>query len=154
MQANPAAGVYGLITVGALLSAESARRQTYPETVEGVLIALLIYWLAHSYSEFTAQRLAEGTAVKFGDLGRTMLRELFIVVGALVPLGTVVIWWIAGGRLTNAVEAAVWASAVMVVVVEAIAGVGAGLKGWEFVGQLALGVVIGLLILALNFVLH
>jgi hypothetical protein len=154
MLANPAAGVYGLITVGALLSAESAKRQTYPETVEGVLIAILILWLAHSYSEYTAQRLTEGSRLEFRELGRTMLRELFIVAGAFVPLATVLVWWIAGGQLTVAVEAAVWASAIMVVLVEAFVGIGAGLKGREFAGQLAMGVFLGVLILALNFVLH
>jgi hypothetical protein len=154
MRANPAAGVYGLITVGALLSAESARHQTYPETVEAVAIALVIYWLAHSYSEFTAQRLAEGTRLEVRALVRMMGQELFIVVGALVPLAFVVVWWLAGGPLSGAVEAAVWASAVMIVVVEAIAGVGAGLEGREFGGQLILGAVLGFLVLAMNFVLH
>jgi hypothetical protein len=154
MLANPAAGVYGLITVGALLSAESAKRQTYPETVEGVAIAIVIYWLAHSYAEYTAQRLTEGSALEAREFARTMLRELFIVVGALVPLATVLVWWVAGGPLTAAVEAAVWASAAVIVVIEALAGIGAGLKGREFVGQLLLGGVLGLLIIALNFVLH
>jgi hypothetical protein len=154
MLANPAAGVYGLITVAALLSAESAKRQTYPETVEGVLIAILIYWLAHSYSEYTAMRLTEGSRLEVRELGRTMVRELLIVAGAGVPLATVLLWWVAGGRLTVAVEAAVWVSAVMVVLVEALAAIGAGLRGRELASQLALGAVLGFLILALNFVLH
>jgi hypothetical protein len=42
----------------------------------------------------------------------------------------------------------------MIVVVGAIAGVGAGLKGREFAGQLILGAILGFLVLALNFVLH
>jgi hypothetical protein len=152
--ANPAAGVYGLVTEGALLSAESAQRQTYADTVEAVVIALSIYWLAHSYAEFTALRLEHGTGLKLTDLGRTMMRELFIVAGALVPLVTVLVWWAAGGPLTSAVEAAVWASAVMIVVVEAIVGVVAGLKGREFAAQLMMGAVLGFLVIALNFVLH
>ena len=154
MVPNPAAGVYGLITVGALLSAESAQRQTYPDTVEGVVIALVVYWLAHSYAEFTALALTAGSGLKVRDRVRTMVGELTIVLGALVPLATVLVWWVAGGHLGSAVEAAVWASAVMIVVVEAVAGFEARLKGREFAVQMILGVVLCFLVLALNFVLH
>src|ERR1019366_2743617 len=49
--------VYGTIAIGALLAAETAQSETYIETVGGVLIALVIYWLAHAYSEFTQSGL-------------------------------------------------------------------------------------------------
>jgi hypothetical protein len=53
MLANPGAVVYGTVTVGAVLATESAQRETYASTLEGVLVALVLYWLAHSYAEFT-----------------------------------------------------------------------------------------------------
>jgi len=55
--ANPAGLIYGTIAVAALLAAESARRETYVETVGAVLITLLLYWLAHSYAGFTGERV-------------------------------------------------------------------------------------------------
>ena len=39
--------------------AESAVRESYGETVAGVLVALLLYWLAHAYSELVGWRLEE-----------------------------------------------------------------------------------------------
>lgn len=154
MLLNPGAAVYGLITVGALLAAESAQRQTYAETVEGVLVALLILWIAHSYSEFTARRLEDGVKLKLSDLAKTMGRQLSILSGAAVPLATVIVWWIAGGRLTTAITAAVWTAGGMILVVESVAAFGAHLEGKELAGQIVLGLVLGLLVAALNFVLH
>src|ERR1035441_8833725 len=49
MPTNPGRLVYGTIAVGALLAAESARQETYVETVFAVAITLLLYWLAHSF---------------------------------------------------------------------------------------------------------
>ena len=46
--------------MAALLAAESARQETYPRTVGAVAITLILYWLAHSYSEFTGERLERG----------------------------------------------------------------------------------------------
>ena len=44
MPTNPGRLVYGTIAVGALLAAESARQETYVETVFAVAITLLLYW--------------------------------------------------------------------------------------------------------------
>jgi hypothetical protein len=154
MLVNPAPAVYGLITVGALLSAESAKRQTYGETVAGVVLALLIFWMAHSYSEFTARRLEEGAKLRLTDLARTMGQQLSILAGAAVPLAIVLVWWITSGSLTGAVAAAVWVAAGMIVIVETLAALGAHLSGRALAGQIALGAVLGLLVVALNFVLH
>ena len=43
--------VYGVITVGALMAAESGRHESYLDAFASALIATLLYWLAHSYAD-------------------------------------------------------------------------------------------------------
>ena len=54
MLSDLSAAIYGLMTVGALLAAESADSETYAETVGAVAVTMIVYWLAHSYAEFAS----------------------------------------------------------------------------------------------------
>jgi hypothetical protein len=151
---NLAAVVYGTITVGALLAAESADSETYPETIAAVVLALLVYWLAHAYSGLTEYRLEQKKALTLRDLGHALADELMILAGAAVPLIVLIICWIAGAALSDAVIAATWTSAGMIVIVEVFAGIRAQLSGRELAIQAALGTLFGFLVIALRFVLH
>jgi hypothetical protein len=151
---DPAGAVYGTITVGALLAAESAHQETYLETVVAVVLTLVLYVLAHSYSEFAGHRLRAGEPLELEGYRRSFVREAAALPGAVVPLIAVLISWVAGASLSTAVSAAVWTSAGMVVVLELVAGIRAGEEGRELAGQVALGALLGLLVIALKLVLH
>lgn len=154
MLPNPGAAVYGTIIVGALLAAESAKRETYAASVGAVAIALLVYWLAHTYSEFTGDALERRQRLTLDGLARTLMHELTIVAGAAIPLLALLICWIAGVRLTTAVAVAVWTSAATIVMIEVVAGVRAHLPTRALVAQIAVGTLFGLLVIALELVLH
>lgn len=154
MPVNVARVVYGTVAVGALLAAESPEQETYPETLASVLVALLIYWMAHSYAELTARRIEEGERLTTTALIGSMLHEVWILVGAAIPVIPLLLWWVAGGSLADADTAAVWTAAGMVVVYEVIAGLRAELTAKEMAVQLALGATLGVLIITLKLVLH
>jgi hypothetical protein len=151
---NPAGAVYGTIAVAALLAAESARRETYLATVAAVVITLALYWLAHSYAEFTGERLRTGERLTRAGLSRMMARELTILIGAAVPLVVLLISWVGGASLTTAVNAAIWTSAAMIAIIEVILGLRSRLPGRELAAQTVLGALLGLLVVALRVVLH
>jgi membrane protein YqaA with SNARE-associated domain len=154
MPVNVARVVYGTVAVGALLAAESPEQETYAETLASVLVALLIYWMAHSYAELTARRIEEGERLTTTALVSSMRHEVWILVGAAIPVIPLLIWWVAGGSLANADTAAIWTAAGMVVVYEVIAGLRAELTAKEMIVQLALGATLGVLIISLKLVLH
>jgi len=154
MSPSPAGLVYGTIAIGALLTAESARSETYAKSVVAVVITLLLYWLAYSYAEFTGQRLEKGEPFEFGELGAAAVKELSVLIGASVPLFVLLIFWAAGAQLSAAVSAAIWTSAAMIVIIELVIGVRAQLSGRDLVLQTAFGAMLGLLVLALRVVLH
>jgi hypothetical protein len=147
---NPGGAVYGTITVGALMAAETGQRETYVETIAAVLIALLLYWLDHAYAALTGQRLADGTKLTPAALGH----ELSMLAGAAVPMLTVLIGWAAGAALATSLTLGVITAALAVVAVEVLAAVRAELSGRELVGQVAIGGLLGCLVFALKAVLH
>jgi hypothetical protein len=151
---NPGSAIYGTIAVGALLAAESVRRETYGKNIEAVVITLLIYWLAHAYADLAAVRLRSGARLTIGGLGKTMLHELPLLAGATIPLAILLICWAAGTRLSAAVIAALWTSAAIVVTIELSAGIRGRLGARQFLAQVLVGAVLGSLVIFLKVVLH
>ena len=151
---NPGSAIYGTIAVGALLAAESVRRETYAKNIVAVVITLLIYWLAHSYADLAAERLRSGAQLTVGRLVRTMVEELPLLAGATIPLATLLICWAAGTRLSVAVIAALWTSAAIVVMIELSAGVRGHLAARQFIAQALIGALLGSLVIFLKVVLH
>jgi hypothetical protein len=154
MPTNPAGLIYGTITVAALLAAESARQETYPRTVGAVVITLLLYWLAHSYAEFTGERMEQGEPFTLAGLGRTAAQELMVLLGAAIPLLVLLISWATGAALTRAVFAGIWTSAAILLAAEIVIAVRAKLTGRDLVRQTCLGAVLGGLVIALRVLLH
>jgi hypothetical protein len=118
------------------------------------VLTLLLYWLAHSYADLAGERLRSGAHLTLGRLGRTMLQELPLLMGATIPLATLLICWAAGSKLSIAVIAALWTSAAIVVAIELGAGVRGRLAARQFMVQAALGGLIAALVLFLKLVLH
>ena len=151
---NLGSAVYGLITVSALIAAESAGQETYGETVGGVALAMVLYWVAHAYSELVAWRVRRGEALTPGSLGRMLRWELPILAGASPPLLAVLIAWAAGATLGSAIDIALWTGVATIIAVEVAAGIQADLSGRRLLIQAVVGAAFGLLILALRLVLH
>ena len=105
-------------------------------------------------AEFASDRLKEREPARFAELGRIMGHQVPILFGAAIPLVALLIVWVADASLSTAVTAALWTSAVMVVLIEVMAGVRAKRSGRELVFQTLFGALLGLLIIALRLVLH
>jgi hypothetical protein len=153
-EVNPGGAVYGIITIGALLAAESGARETYPETVGSAVIAMMLYWLAHSYSDVLGLRLSDEQQIEGQRLWQTFVRDWAIVKGASVPLLTLLVAWVTGAGQATAVTAGVWAAVVSLIAFEVAAGVRSKAKLAELVLEGLVGATMGIAILALRALLH
>ncbi|MGI8713959.1 MAG: hypothetical protein ACR2NR_12445 [Solirubrobacteraceae bacterium] len=154
LPANPGALVYGTILVTTLLVAESPKRESYVKTVGAVAISLVVYWLANSYAEFTGQRVTRSEPFHVREFASTAQHELAVIYGALVPLLALLICWAAGATLQTAVTVAIWTAVTMIVATEVVIGVRAELTGRHLVIQTGMGMLLGLLMIALRVLLH
>jgi hypothetical protein len=146
--------VYGVITVGALMAAESGRHESYLDTIASALIATLLYWLAHAYADLLGRRLATGDRLTARALARELAHDWAIVRGAALPLAALVISWAVGASQEDGLTAALRTAVVTVVVFELLAGVRAKSTPGELLLKLAVGLTMGLAILALRGILR
>jgi membrane protein YqaA with SNARE-associated domain len=151
---NPTGTVYGTITVGALLAAESALRDTYLETVGSVALALAIYWLAHSYAELLGRRLTAHERLTVAGLGRALGRDWAIVRGAGAPLLALLVAWVAGASQETAVTVALWTCVASLLAFELLAGLRARARPAELALELCVGAAMGLGVILLRVILH
>jgi hypothetical protein len=151
---NPAAAVYGLVTIGALLAAESGLRDTYPETIGSVAIAAVLYWFAHSYANVLGVRLSEQRRLSGKELWQAFIQDWAIVRGAGMPLLALLVAWAVGASQEAAVTAGVWTAIASLIGFELIASVRSHAKPIEMALEVLVGASMGLAILALRALLH
>jgi hypothetical protein len=151
---NPAGAVYGLITVGALLAAESGLRETYPETVGSATIAVVLYWFAHSYADVLGLRLSEQRRLAWWELWHTFVQDWAIARGAAAPLVALLVAWVTRAGQSTAITAAVWTAAVSLIAFEVAAGIRSRAKPLELAIEVLVGATMGLALLALRALLH
>ena len=151
---NSGGMAFGVITVGALMAAESGRHETYFDALASAVIATLLYWLAHAYAELLGRRLDTGERLTVSALARALAHDWAIVRGAAIPLLALVVAWLAGAGRESAVTAALRTAVVTVVVLELLAGIRARSSPAEFVLKGAVGVTMGVAILAVKGILR
>jgi hypothetical protein len=151
---RPGPLVYGTMTVGAVLDAEGVKTETFAETIVGVALAMVLLWLAHSYAQITGHRLEKGEHLTPRLIGQHMAHEAPILAGAVVPLLTVLIWSAAGSNLSDALSAGIWADVAMIVVINLVAAFVSELSGVALLFQTAVGVVLGIGIIAVKLIFH
>ena len=151
---NPSGVIYGTIAVGAVLAAESTRRETFPDTIEATVLVLGLYWLAHTYATVVGDRLKTRQALAASGLWRALMHEGSIVKGAAIPIGVLVVTWIAGVSLQTGVNVALWSSAGALISFEVMATLRSEVTGSQRVLQIVVGALLGAGVLALRVVLH
>lgn len=151
---NAAGLVYGVITVGALMAAESGRHESYLDAFASAVFATLLYWLAHSYADLLGSRLETGEPLTARSLGQALAHDWAIVRGAAIPLLALVIAWLVGASRESGVTAALRTAVVAVVVFELLAGIRAKSTPGELLLKGAVGVTMGIAILAVKGVLR
>ena len=126
----------------------------YPDKVGSTVLALAIYWLAHSYSTVLGRRLSDQEHLTAGALTRALAHDWPIVRGGSIPLLALLVAWAAGASQTTGVNAAVWAAIASLIAFELLAGLRADATPRELALEGGIGVAMGLAILALKSLAH
>lgn len=151
---NPAVQIYGTIIAGALLAAESDRRETLAQVAGSVGLTLILLWLAHAYATSVGHRFgATGERVQT-HFWRSLIHDLALLRGAFIPLGVLLLAGAAQASLSQAVTAALISAAVLVVLFEILAGLRGRLRPLEMVVQVVVSALIGVGVLALKVIVH
>jgi hypothetical protein len=151
---NPSGLIYGSILSATLISAETAKAERYSGALGGIVLAEIIYWLALSYSEFAGERAETGDRFELRAFLRSAKHELAVVLSGIPPFIVIVVCWIAGADLSTALTIGVYTAATMIVLAELIIGISTEQTGRELIFDTLVGVLFGVLIVALKVLLH
>jgi hypothetical protein len=139
--------------IGVLLAAEDARHAGYPATLEAAVVVVALYLLTRLYTQTLGMRLRGREPLSASLVWRSCVHELPIVEGAVIPILALLVAWAAGFNVGSGVTAALWVTAVVVVVLEVLAGWRARERRrlWP---QAVAGASMGLVLISLKLVLH
>lgn len=151
---NPSGVIYGTIAVGAVLAAESTRRETFADTIGATVLVLGLYWIAHAYATVVGTRLKTRQSLSGKGLWKAFVHEAAIVKGAAIPIAVLIVSWLSGVSLAAGVTASLWSSAVTLTVFEAIAVVRSRVTGFQGLAQILVGALLGAGVLLVRVVLH
>ena len=145
--------IYGTITAGALLAVESSYRQTLAQAVSALATTLVLYWFAHTYAWLLDRRLRTAKRWTLSDFITGLLHEWPIVQGAFIPTLVLVAVAVAGASVRVAEYAALASSAVLLIVLEVLAGQRTSRGKAEAAVDVAVGVVLALGLIAIKALL-
>lgn len=152
---NPTGVIYGTMTAGALLVAESTRRETILEVAVATAVALTLYWLVHAYASALGERVEHaGHGWTARRLGAVAVHELAMLKGAAIPLVVLVGAGAVGAGVGDATTAAVAAAVFLLVILETVAGLHSGVGTVALVVQIVVSSLIGVGVLALKIAIH
>jgi hypothetical protein len=149
-----ARAVYGTIMVGSLTAVESSQQESYAGAIVSVTVAMLVLWIAHAYSSFAGERLHRSEALTLSGLYRAMAHEASLLAGAVLPMLVLIVCAAAGVALGDALAAATWVAAGLIVVVEIGAGIRAHLTGRQLLLQVTLGALMGAAVVSVHTLAH
>lgn len=150
---NPSRVVLGVIVTGALLAAESGLHDTYLATFASGALAAVLYWVAHAYADVLGRRLRSTRRLTPGELWQSLIHEAAVVRGAAIPLLALLIAALLGADQETGVNIAIWSAAASIVVLELIAGLRTHATRGEIALEAALGIAMGLGVIALKVLL-
>ena len=153
VEGDPGAAIYGTLTVGAVLAAESTRDVHVFFALVGTAVAVLLYWLAHAYSAGMSRRLSDKTPLSWQGFRSDLKREWGIIEGATIPLVPTFLVFAFGAQPSTVYATGLWIVAISLVAYELLAGLAIGLRGLALLGQTAIGGVLAVGIVALKALL-
>jgi hypothetical protein len=151
---NPSRVVLGVIVTGALLAAESGLHETYLATFASGVLTALLYWIAHAYSDVLGRRLRSPRRLTRGELGRSLGHEWAVIRGAAIPLVALLVAALWGADRDTGVTIAIWSAAAAIIALEMVAAVRSHATRFELVIEIAVGIAMGISVIALKAILH
>ncbi len=140
--------------IGVLLAAEDARQETYAETIGATAVVVVLYWATSLYTHILGVRLRTHEPLGGALFWRSVVHEFPVIEGAVIPVAVLVLAWATGASLISGVRAAVYATAISIVLLEIAAGWRAQPRGPSIWLRAVAGAAAGLAVVAVKVILH
>jgi hypothetical protein len=147
--------VYGTITVMSVLIIFDGWQHLRLLDVVGVIIGPVVaMFMAHVFSALVAKQVEAGRPLRGGDYGTTVRSESRFLLLCVPPLVIVSLLFISGVSIADAIQVTLWFGVASLGFWGLVAGRRAGYTGWRILVVIAAGLVVGIVVLAIQVILQ
>jgi hypothetical protein len=144
-----AAGIYGAIITAAILDTAGGRMST-EALVIGVVVTLVVYWLAEEYAELLGEQVEGGRLPTWGRIREALAETWPMVSASFVPLVALVIVRLAGASALTAANTGLAVAVALLVIHGWSAARASHLRGRQLLLTTSIAVALGLVMIALK----
>jgi hypothetical protein len=148
-----ASEIYGLVVCSATLAAAAASGQESFVEVS-VLVTVVVYWMAESYSRALARHSLKDAPLGWSDIRAILSQGWPMVSASFLPLLTLVVLGALRAPISVAVNVSLAVATVLLVGAGWSASRASGLRGWRLLTSTAASAVFGLTMVGLKNLLH
>lgn len=151
---NVTAALYGAVVSAGLLSVADEDVSPTPGLLAGTAGALVVFWLAHAYTQVLGTRPDNASGSLMSHMVHTAGHDFPLVLGGLPALALVGAAVLAGVRPDTAVMVVILITGVVLTVGGYVFGRRCGARGWDLVRETLTGSLLGAGILILEIFAH
>jgi hypothetical protein len=126
----------------------------FADVVAVIVGPVLAIFVAHAFGGVLAAGAAKGSPLTMSELLGVVRAESGFLLLALPPLALLTLLTLAGVGLGNAIRIVIWLGAASLGFWGGLAGARAGLRGWRLALSVAIGLLVGGLVLSLKVLLQ
>jgi len=141
------AGIYGTIVTAAVIAAGGNQLDSAQLAVT-VVVTLIVYWLAEQYAELLGAHTHDGRLPNVGQIRSSLAGTWPMVTASFLPVASIGVAVLFGASSSDAAQAALIVTVVLLIMHGYTAGRAAGLRGRR---QAIVTVIAGLLGVAMVF---
>ncbi len=125
-----AASIYGTIVTAAVIAA-GGNQLTSAQLAVTVVVTLIVYWLAEQYAELLGAHTHDGRLPSAGLIRSSLAEAWPMVTASFLPVASIGLAVLFGASSSDAAQAALIVTVVLLVMHGNSAGRAAGLRGWQ-----------------------
>ena len=123
-----AAGIYGTIVTAAVIAAGGNQLDSAQLAVT-VVVTLIVYWLAEQYAELLGAHTHDGRLPSVGQIRSSLAETWPMVTASFLPVASIGVAVLFGASSSDAAQAALIVTVVLLIMHGYTAGRAAGLRG-------------------------
>ena len=148
-----ASAIYGLVVCASSLAAASVSGRLWFVAIS-VLVTVVVYWMAESYSHTLAHHAVTQAPLSRADIQAILSQGWPLVSASFIPLATLLLMGALGASVFISINVSLAVATLLLVWAGWRASRASGMRGWRLVISCGTSALFGLAMVALKNLLH
>jgi hypothetical protein len=146
--------LYGALVSGSILAVSSAKSDDGGSVLLATGLVNVTYWLAHVYVDAIGGRFHDHEHSTGHRLAHALRNSTGVLVGSLPAMVVFALGRLAGLDVATAAWLALWFTVALLGAAGSLAAYRAGARWWPLIGETAIALGFGMIVILLKIVLH